>query len=84
MESKNKPVAALVNQDFIRVVESTVHSKGMPGIRTISETIPCECSVPEEIEKGVSEVMEKLIAALTTPLTEEEKLSRTKEVEKPA
>ena len=54
----------------------------MPGVRVVSETVPCECTVEEDIEAGVTAVIGDIIAALTKPLTDEEKSPQPKEVEK--
>ena len=38
----------------------------------VSETIPCECSIAEEAEEGISEVLDRTVAALVQSLTAEE------------
>jgi hypothetical protein len=58
--------------------------KGMPGQRIISESIPSESSVAEEIEAGISAVMENIIGALAMPLTSEEERPKAKELERPS
>jgi hypothetical protein len=45
----------------------------MPGIRILGTSVPCETNVKSEIEAGVAAAMESIIAALTKPLTAEEK-----------
>ncbi|MDZ7261745.1 MAG: hypothetical protein ONB05_06535 [candidate division KSB1 bacterium] len=45
----------------------------MPGIRIVVESIPGHTTVPEIIDAGVRAVIGDIIAALTKPLTEEEK-----------
>jgi len=72
MEEMNIPVVALVNENFVNDAKSAASSQGMPGIRIISETVPCECSVIEDIEAGVSMAMDDIITALIKPLTAEE------------
>ncbi len=52
----------------------------MPGLRMVPEFIPSECSVMEQIEVGVDDVLGQIIDGLTKPLTEEEK-SPIKETE---
>ncbi len=84
IEEKNKPVVALVNRGFTSVVETTSSSRGMPGVRTVVESIPCECTIVADAEAGLSAVMDDIINALTRPLTAEEKSPRAREVEKPA
>lgn len=82
VEDLNKPAVALCNKDFVIDARSAGSSKGMPRVRIVSETIPCECTVMEEIECGVSEAMERILAALTETLTPEEKYPKPKELEK--
>ncbi len=84
IEDKNKPVAALVNRGFTSVVDTTLSAKARPAIRTVIETIPCECTVMADAEAGVSVVMDDIVAALTKPLTAEEKSPKPRTVEKPA
>jgi hypothetical protein len=45
----------------------------MPGIRVLGTSVPCETNVKSEIETGVAAAMEGIVAALTGPLTAEEK-----------
>jgi hypothetical protein len=82
-EEMNIPAIALVNEYFVHDAKSTASIKGMPGMRIVSETVPCECSVAEEIETGVFGVLDDIIAALTKPLTPEEAAPK-KEIEKPS
>lgn len=82
IEDLNTPAVALVNKDFAIDARSAASSKGMPGVRIVSETIPCECTVMEEIEAGVSEAMDNIVAALTQPLTAEERSPKPKGIEK--
>jgi len=81
IEEMNTPAVALCNKDFLTDARSAASSKGMPGLRVVSETVPCECNVMEQIEAGVSASMDDIVAALTKPLTEEEKFPKQKEVE---
>jgi hypothetical protein len=81
-ENLNKPTVALCHKDFVIDARSAASSKGMPTIRIVPETIPCECNILEKIEAGVSAVMDDIIAALTNPLTTEEKSPKPKTVEK--
>jgi len=50
----------------------------MPGVRILGTTIACESTVAENIRIGIDEVFDEMIAALTRPLTEEEKSPRVK------
>jgi len=81
-EKRNKPAVVLVNESFAMDAESAASNQGMPGIRIIPQSVPCECSVPEEIEVGISAAMDDIVAGLTRPLTKEEKSPKPKEVEK--
>ncbi len=82
IEERNKPTAVLCNKDFVSDAKSAALIKGMPGLRIISETIACECNIREQIEPGVSAVIDDIVAAFTKPLTTEEKSPKLKEVEK--
>lgn len=84
IEEQNTPVAVLVNRDFMADARSAASGRGWPGIRSISENVPCECTVPEQIEAGIEETMDDIVSALTTPLTEEEKSPKPKVMEKPS
>lgn len=54
-------------------VHSAASGKGMPGVRALGTTILCESTDRENIRKGIDEVLDDIIGALTNPLTEEEK-----------
>ena len=82
VEERNKPAVVLTNQGFIMDARSAASGKGMPGVRIVPETIPCECTVMEDIEAGVSAVVDDIVVALTRQLTEEEKSPKPKKVEK--
>lgn len=84
MEDRNKPTVTLVNQGFYNDAVSAASSKGLPGLRIVSETVPCESTIAEDIEGGVSGCFENIITALTKALSEEERSPRAKEAEKPA
>ncbi|MGA2463801.1 MAG: hypothetical protein ABSH06_05535, partial [Thermodesulfobacteriota bacterium] len=58
--------------------------KGMPGLKIIPESVPCDSSVMDEIEVGINSVIENIIEALTRPLTSEEQSPKAKELEKPS
>ena len=55
----------------------------MPGVRVIGTPIACESTVAEDIRSGIDGALDKIIAALTDPLTDEEK-SPGKYVETPS
>ncbi len=56
--------------------------KGLPGLRMVPTKIPGGISDVEIIRPGLSEVLDDIVAALTKPLTAEEKSPKPK-VEKP-
>ena len=70
VERRNKPSVTLVYKYFLNDAKSAASSRGLPAVRFIPESIISECSVMEEIEAGVDEVFDDIIAGLTTPLTE--------------
>ena len=63
----------LANKGFVTDARSAASSRGMPGIRIIGTSVPCETNEKSEIEAGVAAAMENIIAALTGPLTADEK-----------
>jgi len=63
----------LANKGFVTDARSAASSRGMPGIRIIGTSVPCETNEKSEIEAGVAAAMENIIAALTRPLTADEK-----------
>jgi hypothetical protein len=71
-EQHHKPAVALVNEGFVHDARSAAAGKGMPGVRFVPQTVPCECTVPEKIRAGVREALGDVIAALTVPLRPEE------------
>jgi len=84
IEGMNKPTAMLFYEFFANDAQSAMINKGMPGVRVVPEPIVSECTVMEEIEAGVDGVMDDVVAALTRPLTAEEKSPKPKKVEKPS
>jgi hypothetical protein len=80
-EQLNKPAVALVNEGFRFDARSAASGKGMPGARVVSETVPCECTVPERIESGVRAAMDDVVLALTEPLTPEERSPAPRELD---
>ncbi len=63
----------LANVGFVNDAHSAASSKGMPGIRIIRETVPCESTIISDIEEGVAGAMKDVVDALVRPLTAEEK-----------
>ncbi len=84
IEDMNKPAVALCNKGFFHDATSSASVKGMPGVRIVLETVPPHSTVIEEIEAGVNAAWDDIIAALTRPLTTEEKYPKQKEVERPS
>lgn len=80
-ERLHKPSVVLVNEGFMFDARSAASGKGMPNVRVVAETVPCECTVPDRITAGVRGVVDELVFALTKPLTEEERSPRPPEVD---
>ena len=72
----------LANEGFVMDARSAASSRGMPGIRILGTSIPCETNEKSEIEKGIATAMENIVTSLTRPLTAEEKSPRPN-IEKP-
>jgi hypothetical protein len=73
----------LVNRGFVKDAQAGASVKGMPGLRILGESVACESTVASDIEGGVNAAMPEIIAALTKPLTVEEKSPKPK-TEKPS
>jgi hypothetical protein len=73
----------LANHGFVTDAHSAASGKGMPGIRVVGSSIPCESSVRADIDAGVVSVMKDLIEGLTQPLTAEEKSPKPKAAKLP-
>jgi hypothetical protein len=84
IEDRKKPSVTLVNKGFANDAGSASSSKGMPVLRYIPTSVPCEASIMEDIEAGVDGAFEAMVTALTKPLTAEEESPKPKEIEKPA
>lgn len=80
IESTHKPTVSIVNRGFADDARSSASNKGMPGIRIVPESVPCETTVAEFIETGINAVIDDIIAGLTKPLTAEEQSPSPKEV----
>lgn len=63
----------LANEGFVMDARSAASSRGMPGIRVLGTSIPCETNEKLEIEKGIAAAMDNIVASLTDPLTSSEK-----------
>ena len=73
----------LANHGFVNDAHSASSGKGMPGVRVLGTSIACESTVAEDIESGIDEVFDDIIAALTKPLTKEEKSPQQKSGKQP-
>lgn len=78
IEDFGKPVVLLANKGFVADAHSAASSRGVPGLRILGTSIPCETNVKSEIEAGVAASMEGIIVGLTSPLTAEEKSPKPK------
>lgn len=63
----------LANEGFVMDARSAASSRGMPGIKILGTSIPCETNKKAEIEKGIDEALDNIVASLTGPLTADEK-----------
>jgi hypothetical protein len=81
IEDFGRPVVLLANKGFVTDAHSAASSRGMPGIRILGTSVPCETNENSEIESGVAAAMESIIAGLTRPLSADEK-SPKQQVEK--
>ncbi len=80
-EQLNTPAVVLVNEGFRFDAGSAASGKGVPGVRVVPETVPCECTVPERIVSGVRAAMDDVVAGLTRPLTAEEMTPAPRELD---
>jgi hypothetical protein len=83
IEGKGKPTATYVFEHFANDAASAASSKGMPVIRIVPETIVSESTVMATIEAAIKAVFDNVTAALTQPLTAEEKSPRRREPKNP-
>jgi hypothetical protein len=71
MEERNKPAVALCDRGFLPDAASAASSRGMPGVRSLG--VIGSAPVEEEIRSQITAAMDDIVAALTRPLTQEEK-----------
>jgi hypothetical protein len=83
-EDHHKPTVGFVFRPFVNDARSAASSKGMPNVRIVLESVVSECSVKEEIEVGIGSVIDEVVAALTKPLTTEEKSPQPAAIENPS
>ena len=74
----------LANEGFVTDGRSAASNKGVPVLRIVAETVPCECSVEEDAEAGIRLALARIIEALTKSLTAEEESPKTKQREQPS
>lgn len=84
MEERNKPTVTLVNTGFFNDARSACSGRGWPGLRVVPTQVPCESSITEDIEAGVTEALPDIIDALIKPLIPEESSPQPKEAENPS
>jgi len=79
VEDLHRPAVVLVNEGFVTDGRSAASNKGMPPVRLVPQTVPCECSVKEDVDPAVHLAMDRIIEALTKPLSAEEQSPKAKE-----
>ncbi len=83
IEKAGKPTVTFAFEHFLNDAMSAASSKGMPVVRVVPETIVSESTVVADIEKAITAVFDDAVAALTKPLTAEEKSPQPREQENP-
>jgi len=83
IEEHDTPSVTFVFEHFQNDAMSAASSRGMPVIRFVPEAIVSECTVEETIDKAITAVFDGVVAALTKPLTAEEKSPKPREPENP-
>jgi hypothetical protein len=80
IEKMGKPAVMLVNKDLATIARIGASVRDVPGLRVVQTTIPdlsaffsLEGVVEAIIRPGIAAVIDDVIAALTEPLTKEEK-----------
>ena len=81
IEERNTPAVTFAFEYFLNDAMSAASSKGMPVVRIVPETIVSESTVVADIEAAITAVADDMIAALTRPLTEDEKSPKPREPE---
>lgn len=56
---------ALANEGFVTDGRSAASNKGMPTVKIVSETVPCECNIKEDADVGIRAAMDAIIEGLT-------------------
>ena len=74
MEKQGIPVVGIANEHFESDWKIAARTKGVPGTRYVLTSLPSNCVQVDRCEAAAEEEMfDKLVEALTRPLTEEEK-----------
>ena len=81
IEDRNKPAVALCDRGFLADAGSAASSRGLPGLRNVAAI--WDDPTTEDTQKQVAASMDDIVAALTRPLTREER-SPAKEIPSPA
>ena len=77
MERLGKPATSIVAEGFENNALAAGSSRGMLGVRFVSEKVPGECTDVAKIEMAINEeVINEVISTLTCPLTEQERLPK--------
>lgn len=83
IEEHDTPTATFAFEYFLNDSMSAASSRGMPVVRVVPEAIVSECTVVETIDNAITAVFDDMVAALTKPLTAEEKSPKPREPENP-
>jgi hypothetical protein len=83
VEELKTPAVVLCNEGFLDDAVLAASRKGLPGLRIIPESVPCESSMVEEVERGINPVLDQIIDGLIKPLSPEEEFPKAVEFETP-
>jgi len=83
IEEHGIPAVTLAFEHFLNDAMSAASSRGMPVVRVVPEAIVSECTEKDVIAAAIKAVADDVFAALTKPLTAEEKSPRPREPEDP-
>jgi hypothetical protein len=83
IEEHDTPTVTFTFEYFQNDAMSAASSRGMPVVRVVPEAIVSECTVVETIDKAITAVFDDMVAALTKPLTADEKDPKPREPENP-
>ena len=84
VEDLHRPAVVLANEGFVTDGRSAASNKGMPTVRIVPETVPCECNVQEEVDAGIRSALDRIVEALTKPLAPEEAAPKRKDKDRPS